>query len=295
MSGFANAILGGAQKLIRKAIASPNYVTSTSGWSINKDGSAEFNDVVVRGEFDVGTLLQYVKIYIAPPPINGPAIVFNSDSATFSQTDGFIQAIAAGPGGAYGALFLSSPEAPGQTAAQITLTSGDGTNLRMAQVSGDLDVNGTLFIEPTAGNVVLQVDDTAAALAVQLQPAAGIQLPPGEYAKRGALALVPAASFQNGWTNYGNGYQAAGYIEFSDGTAGLTGVVTGGTTTSGTVIFALPANLKPAAHHVWDSPGTGGRHSQISVHSDGNVVIQTPDTGTTWVSLDPCRWPIAGF
>lgn len=54
MSGFANAILGGAEKLIRKAIRSPNYQAGTAGWTVNQDGSAEFNDVIVRGEVDVG-------------------------------------------------------------------------------------------------------------------------------------------------------------------------------------------------------------------------------------------------
>jgi hypothetical protein len=292
MSGFANAIIGGAEALIRKAMRSPNYVPGTAGWTVNKDGSAEFNDVSVRGEADVGTATRYVKIYVAPSPISGPVVAFNVDSSVFA--DGFIEAVY-GSTTDYAALFLSSPEGPGQDASQLTLTSGDGTVPRTAEFSGNLNVLGDLSVEPVAGDTVLTVDDLAATLAVPLKANAGIQLPAGEYAKRGALTLVPAGSFQNGWTNFGSGYQAAGYIEFADGTAGLTGVVTGGTITSGTVIFTLPAALKPAAHHVWDSPGTGGRHSQISVHSDGNVVIQSPDTGTTWVSLDPCRWPIAGF
>lgn len=37
------------------AIRSPNYVAGTSGWSINIDGSAEFNSVVVRGSLVTGT------------------------------------------------------------------------------------------------------------------------------------------------------------------------------------------------------------------------------------------------
>lgn len=52
MSGFANSIIGGATKLIRAAIRSPNYVPATTGWTINKDGSAEFNSLTLRGTFD---------------------------------------------------------------------------------------------------------------------------------------------------------------------------------------------------------------------------------------------------
>lgn len=49
---FTNPIVGGTT-LIRPAIQSPNYVVATSGWSINIDGSAEFNNVVIRGTLNV--------------------------------------------------------------------------------------------------------------------------------------------------------------------------------------------------------------------------------------------------
>src|SRR6266540_2524625 len=41
MSPFTNPIVGGTA-LVRPAIKSPNYVPGVSGWSINRDGSAEF-------------------------------------------------------------------------------------------------------------------------------------------------------------------------------------------------------------------------------------------------------------
>lgn len=46
---FRNSVVGGTT-LVRPAIKSPNYVAGVSGWSINADGTAEFNDVVVRGD-----------------------------------------------------------------------------------------------------------------------------------------------------------------------------------------------------------------------------------------------------
>lgn len=48
---FSNPIVGGTT-LIRPAIHSPDYVAGVSGWTINKDGTAEFNDVVIRGELE---------------------------------------------------------------------------------------------------------------------------------------------------------------------------------------------------------------------------------------------------
>lgn len=51
MSGFENNIINAANALIRAAMHSPNYVTGVSGWTINKDGSAEFNNLSLRGTF----------------------------------------------------------------------------------------------------------------------------------------------------------------------------------------------------------------------------------------------------
>lgn len=51
--GFANAVVGGIT-LVRAAIRSPNYVTGVSGWTINRDGSAEFQDMLIRGVFEAG-------------------------------------------------------------------------------------------------------------------------------------------------------------------------------------------------------------------------------------------------
>lgn len=54
MSGFANAVVGGAEFLIRSAIKSANYIATVSGWRIAKDGSAEFSNGTFRGTIIVG-------------------------------------------------------------------------------------------------------------------------------------------------------------------------------------------------------------------------------------------------
>lgn len=45
---FGNSILAGT-KLVREAISSPNFVSNVSGWSVNKDGTAEFSNLIARG------------------------------------------------------------------------------------------------------------------------------------------------------------------------------------------------------------------------------------------------------
>lgn len=47
MTGFSNPIIGGGGSLVYPSIHSPNFVHGSSGWSINKDGSAEFQNVVL--------------------------------------------------------------------------------------------------------------------------------------------------------------------------------------------------------------------------------------------------------
>jgi hypothetical protein len=46
---FSNPITGGQGALIRPAVKSPNYVAGVSGWTVNRDGSAEFNNGTFRG------------------------------------------------------------------------------------------------------------------------------------------------------------------------------------------------------------------------------------------------------
>lgn len=46
--------------LVRPALQSPDYVTGVSGWAVKVDGSAEFNDITIRGGTTVsGTALYY--------------------------------------------------------------------------------------------------------------------------------------------------------------------------------------------------------------------------------------------
>lgn len=86
---FSNPITGGQGALVRPAIKSPNYVPNVSGWSINKDGSAEFNDVVIRG----GTVVSGTALYYNGTPAFGNLIL--SIAAT-AGTDSFGNAYQAG-------------------------------------------------------------------------------------------------------------------------------------------------------------------------------------------------------
>lgn len=83
-----NPIVGGTDLRI-PAIQSPNYVAGTSGWIVMADGSAEFNNVTVRGTFITGTVPgAHVTI------TGGQILVFDSSNNLVGQIDATgIQAI----------------------------------------------------------------------------------------------------------------------------------------------------------------------------------------------------------
>lgn len=49
--GFADPVVTALGTLIKQQIMSPNFITGISGWRIAKDGSAEFNNLTIRGTF----------------------------------------------------------------------------------------------------------------------------------------------------------------------------------------------------------------------------------------------------
>jgi hypothetical protein len=48
---FPNPVVGGGGQLVIPLIRSPDYMPGVSGWEIRSDGSAEFNDLDLRGKF----------------------------------------------------------------------------------------------------------------------------------------------------------------------------------------------------------------------------------------------------
>ncbi len=56
VKGTINALAGfiGQNIIDANGISSPNYVSGSAGWSVNKDGGAEFNNVTVRGSVIAG-------------------------------------------------------------------------------------------------------------------------------------------------------------------------------------------------------------------------------------------------
>lgn len=109
MGGFRNSILGGIN-LIRAAIQSPNFVTGSAGWKIAQDGSAEFNNVVIRG----GTVVSGLALYYDGTPALGNLIM---------------SIAAAGGVDAYGNVYVEGTTVYDADGSQLQLVSGAGANM----------------------------------------------------------------------------------------------------------------------------------------------------------------------
>lgn len=101
---FTNPIIAGTT-LVRQAIKSPDYVSGVSGWTINRDGSVEFSNAIVRGTMETGnTTLDnaglhligddgsridiepgtFCSIEMSPPPITGYTV---SPAKTYTSSN----------------------------------------------------------------------------------------------------------------------------------------------------------------------------------------------------------------
>jgi hypothetical protein len=78
---FRNSIFGFQGNLTRDQIKSPNYVPNVSGWIVRRDGSAEFNDVVIRD----GVVVSGTSLYYDPSPGAGNLVMSISAQAGIDE------------------------------------------------------------------------------------------------------------------------------------------------------------------------------------------------------------------
>lgn len=150
MSGFSNPIIGGGGTLVYPAIRSPNYVTGISGWSINKSGFAEFQNVIVRGTFS--GINQFYGV-TASGDNTGAA-----DSAALKTAFLTSDMVLLAPG----TYYLDQPLAGLTSPGQVLAGAGYSTIIQ----DGSLWSGSALF-EPSASNVTIsgiQASLTAASL-----------------------------------------------------------------------------------------------------------------------------------
>lgn len=157
---FSNPIVGGVT-LVRPAIQSPNYTAGVSGWAIKKDGSAEFNNIVLRGS---GT----IDAIIVGPPTGSQVVVGSTPTVGFIKfpTNRAIENLKATILSAVGnidaanefaSLQIQGPTVDGatdQAAIQVNSQNNDGSsnaNIQLSAGGGFVTFDKTRFtLSPTA-------------------------------------------------------------------------------------------------------------------------------------------------
>ena len=101
-----------------------------------------------------------------------------------------------------------------------------------------------------------------------------------------------AATLQNGWANYGGGYESASYWIDDCGVVHLAGLIKSGTTSAETVIFTLPTGYRPQASEKFFCVSANAI-CVIDVYSSGAVAIKT-GANATWLSLSGISFRAGG-
>jgi len=208
---FNNSILAGTT-LVRNEIKSEGFVAGVTGWQISRDGDAEFNNLVSRGEFENIGIAETVTISEGAinirtnDPIDDQRSELQSNVLSFISPDGNV----------FGHVGL------------------DGNNGHLV-IQGS---NGIVFTSDTLPTV-----DPA----VLIHPAGYIyrgtyepfvyedwEVPGGGFA------------FSNSFANLGGVWEPAAYKIFADGMVRMKGAISrAGVTPDNTQYFQLPIKFRP--------------------------------------------------
>lgn len=158
-ANWNSPIAAGDGSLVYPALKSPNFVTTVSGWLLDRNGNAEVNNVTVRGDLLVnGSNGSFIRIADnAGQPTAGYRPEDFTSPGVGAPTPGVMLATSVDIGaGSYPQLSIVSPEftAPGYDNAQITLRgetwdSSSGPAIGMIgaiTATGTLDVLGAVDI-----------------------------------------------------------------------------------------------------------------------------------------------------
>lgn len=270
---FSNPVVAG-ETLVIPAVQSDGFVTGSTGWRITRAGSAEFNDVTVRGILDIISAAGEVSVGKFLVDLgNGNIPVIRASESTLNLAvdifGGTIQFFTIG--GANTSATITYNEQTGSPAT-------DAMSLDLFATTGP-DVSLELRENPN--------DNTQSEIYVSQLIRASV---PGV---SGAGEVWNLLAGQNGWTVGGAG-QRPQYRQMPDGTVMLRGIFAPGTTTNGTVMTSLPAGYRPQqeSRFITADTGTGTAFRHINIQTNGNVLVFNAATGGGATSLDGIRFAI---
>jgi hypothetical protein len=311
MSGFADSVLGGAQKLIRKAIQSPNYVAGTTGWTINKDGTVEFNNGTFRGTVTAGTFqgTNFVInsagafFYSGTPAAGNLVVAIASTAGTDPYGNGYGVGITLldtlNPAAHrtlnlldtdlvwFATQYIFGPQINtilASTNAQspgLVLSGGTNDNTLLSFVTGQLSLyGGSADGTATAWNQIGGVDDNTGVLQRILTQVIGQLVAtsptatPGTTRATAGMETWHTPAMGSGWATgpFSGGYLAIRYRIDTQDNLVIQGSCHTTSATPAATLFTLPAGWRPVAP--WRGPGAVENNS-------GTPTVEFVDVATT--------------
>lgn len=153
MSGFNNAVVGGDGTLVRDSIHSPNYVAGVAGWSINKDGTAQFNELTLIVQTDGQAILIY----------NGSAASGNliGSWAASSGIDPYGNPYPAGINVVQGSLSGVNLTAAAMAASTIQNTLISASQMQSSQINGGNIYESIITFDSSGGGLFMYSTTTS--------------------------------------------------------------------------------------------------------------------------------------
>lgn len=93
--GWSDPVVGGVD-LRRAAIRSPNYAAGSAGWTVNQDGSAEFNNLTIRGTFNGTNFVINTSgafFYSGTPALGNLICSISTAAGTDAQGNGYVSGV----------------------------------------------------------------------------------------------------------------------------------------------------------------------------------------------------------
>jgi hypothetical protein len=324
-----NPIVGGTTLRI-PAIQSPNFASGTSGWSINADGTAEFNGLTLHGTLVLGTgadniiILDFGRRAIFVYDTFGhlvdsiaasagtDALGNNYQTSITSYLPGNVNAYAE----FFGNSLILSTQDPNQVAAfeivPSATSSGPGGDQPLVTINGATDHTSGAGTVP----VIELFGANPAGTAVPFIRTRRLDAVAMDWLHQGIMkwSATGAANYAEtwhalplapNWANQGAPFGNGSYSRKPDGTVWFTGAIAWTAAASNApvqVCTALPADYRPTSQKrcfTINMPADSAvpQVEAIDIHTDGTVWITSFANGTGPVSpitLDGVRYPIDG-
>lgn len=278
---FSNPILGGTA-LVRQAINSPLYIPGVQGWSINRDGSAEFNNASLRGALLIGSppMQGAVSIGLTGAAIPAVLLAWSADYMWFEADIRWIDTTQF----FFTALVRNTAFSITETVTGVYTTAG-GVQLQSLTEAGT--PNTINWGSATYDTAPLEWQWRKADIAIDSNSSFASDVP-----LNASTAGVPetwhAFAYSNGWTGTGAGYRL---VISPPHTVQLTGELTVGTKADGTLVATLPIGYRPITAKdisvaVNSMAGAAAQSPHLAINTNGTIMCWGCSAATGTVGLN---------